>query len=1382
MSVSVKRLLVMALCSVVLSLVMAATGASHAQAGQAIGVLAVDSSADKLGPEATAAWQLAQKLGPASLVFVTGNGKFADAQGKPVALDAFPVIWFHQGDAVDPSGPIHGSASIQSLRKHVADGRGLMLSGAALAMVRTLGIEPVQPRRGSGGRGPFAAGLIPVETNHPVFEGLTSSSFIDEKRFPINDEGFPAFADFFGTGGPAGGMLLARATAGAENPLVEYALGKGRVIALGWRLPRYDHPANPHRANLERLTGNILAYLGQQKQWVEVVVKIQPRAVAAAPGVPAGQWRSLELAIRDLAETFKDRYPKGGEYLKRLEALKPAHDRLLAAGTLDKERLAQLDKLAEEFRRLRTEALLANPLVDFDRLLLVERGAGNLGLPANWESNSSLRTTGYDNRLCVLLPVHPEGKLTTLFEPPGDRFIGDVKLHWSADRMLFSMPGAGGRWQVHEMTADGKSLRELSLVRQPDVDNYDACYLPDGRILFTSTAPFVGVPCVYGSSHVTNLYIREHDGSIRQLTVDQEHNWCPAVLNNGRVLYLRWEYTDLPHSNSRRLFHMNPDGTSQMEYFGSNSYFVNSFFYAKPIPGHPTKVVGIATGHHGNARTGRMLIFDPARGRREADGVVQEIPGYGKKVEPIIRDNLADGVWPQFLHPYPVSEKHFLVSCKPSPEALWGIYLVDVFDNMLLLVEKPGYAMLEPVPLRKTPVPPVLPDRVDPRRKDALVYMNDVYTGGGLRGIPRGTVKSLRLVGYHFSYQGMGGLLGAIGMDGPWDIKRVVGTVPVEPDGSALFRIPAYTPIAVQPLDSEGKALQLMRSWFTAMPGEVLSCVGCHEQQNTGAVNRQTIAARRTPSEVTPWHGPVRGFSFPREVQPVLDRYCVGCHNGQKQADAPEIADLRGDRILADWNSDIAGHVSPAVGGKFSVAYAELHRFVRRPGIEDDIHMLAPMEYHADSTELVQLLRKGHYDVRLDPESWDRLVTWIDLNAPYHGTWTEIAGRRQVEPVAARARAMRKLFTGMEDDFEAIFPSGGWRLNEAKPQQTAGLGQRSALPQPPHAPLPQPPQAAAQQRLPSPVSGEGPGVRGRGAQNAKLLLDGRPAPAGKQPVPAELARRTIDLGGGVKLELVRIPAGQFVIGDPAGEPDQQPPTPVAIQKPFWIGRCEVTNAEFARFDPAHDSHVEPMHGYQFGIHGYPASGPRQPVVRVSWQKAIDFCRWLSRATGQRFDLPTEAQWEYACRAGTSTPFSYGTLETDFSAWANLGDLKLREFALDTYIQVRVIPNPNKYDDWVPKDERFNDAGFVSVDVGSYKPNPWGLHDVHGNVWEWTRSAYRPYPYRDDDGRNDPAADGPRVVRGGSWYDRPKRCTSSYRLPYRPYQGVFNVGFRVVMEE
>jgi formylglycine-generating enzyme required for sulfatase activity len=905
------------------------------------------------------------------------------------------------------------------------------------------------------------------------------------------------------------------------------------------------------------------------------------------------------------------------------------------------------------------------------------------------------------------------------------------------------MPGANGRWQVFEMQADGTGLRELPLIHEPDVDNYDACYLPDGRILFTSTAPFVGVPCVYGSSHVTNTYLLERDGSIRQLTVDQEHNWCPTVLNNGRVLYLRWEYADLPHSNSRILFQMNPDGTGQMEYYGSNSFFTNSFFYARPVPDHPTKVVGVATGHHGMARSGRLLILDPALGRREADGVVQEIPGWGKQVQPVIKDNLADGVWPQFLHPYPLSEKYFLVSAKPAPNSLWGIYLVDVFDNMLLLWEEPGYAMFEPLPLRKTPRPPVVADKVDRNSRSALVYLNDVYSGGGLRGIPRGTVKRLRLVGYHFSYRGMGGLLGAVGMDGPWDVKRVLGTVPVEADGSALFRVPAYTPIAVQPLDERGQSLQVMRSWFTAMPGEVLSCVGCHERQNTVTLNRQTIAARNPPAEITPWHGPARGFSFQREVQPVLDEYCVGCHDGRTLDDGRVLADLRGRKIIDDWSSQIAGHVDPGVGGKFSDSYVELHRLVRRPGIESNIRLLAPMEFHAETTELVQMLRGGHEGVELDGEAWDRLVTWIDLNAPYHGTWSEIVGESAVREVNRRAREMRQRFTGMDDGPEEI---------------------------------PEMPILDTEPILPAPA-----------AEAARPPLD-----CPNWPLPADEARRrqtaggnwrqTVDLGDGWELDLVRIPAGQFVMGDAHGLGNERPQAVVKIERPFWMGRFEVTNEQFALYDATHDSDVEPMHGYQFGIHGYPVNQPRQPVVRVSWNEAMAFCRRLSQRTGHRFNLPTEAQWEYACRAGTDGPFWYGDLDTDFSESANLGDARLREFALDTYVQVRLVPDPNRYDDWIPKDGRFNDGGFVSCEVGRYRPNPWGLCDMHGNVWEWTRTALQPYPYREDDGRNYLSAAGRRVVRGGSWYDRPQRCRSAFRLAYETYQPVFSVGFRVVLEE
>ena len=1025
-----------ALAAVVL---VAGTISSAAAAESAVGFLAAAAAPDKLGPQTQAAWELAVKLAAAKLVLVPSDGRFVDAQGQDVPLERFQVLWYHEGDT-SSSTAVHGARSFPMLRKFVTGGGRLFLSGAGLAVVHTMGIEPAAPRRGNGGQDAYFAQLIAVETTHPIFRGLSSGGALDGGPIPITDAGFPAYSDFAGSGGPTTGMLLARANCGDENPLVEYQLGPGRVIVLGWRLPHYSHAGNAHRANLERLTGNILSYLGDERQWQKIVVKPRPGMQPATPGVPEPQWKSLELAIDDLIATFGARYAKGAEYLQRLESLRKTQAQLLSAvaqasppaaksppvgsETSTVERLA---KLSEAFQQLRYDALLDNPLVKFDRLLVIERSTGNIGLPGNWESNSSLSTSGIDNRLCVLSPVRPDAPLTTLYQPPAGRFVGDVDLHFAADRLLFSMPGANGRWQVHELSLAARDAtaalappRELVLIREPDVDNYDACYLPDGRLLFTSTAPYIGVPCVYGGSHVTNLYLADPTGAIRQLTVDQEHNWCPTVLNNGRVLYLRWEYTDLPHAHSRRLFHMHPDGSGQMEYMSSNSYFPNSFFYAKAIPDHPTQVVGVATGHHGNVRSGRLLILDPAQGRAEAEGVVQEIPGHGKRVEPLVRDQLADGVWPQFLHPYPLSGKYFLVSAKLSPNSLWGVYLVDVFDNLLLLKESPGYALLEPIPLQPTRTPPSLTDRVDPQRTDAVVYLADVYRGDGLKGLPRGTVKRLRLFTYHFSYRGMGGLLGAIGMDGPWDIKRVLGTVPVEEDGSAVFRVPANTPISVQPLDAHGQALQLMRSWFTAMPGETLSCIGCHDKQNTGPPNQATLAARRAPSEIEPWQGPTRGFAFHREVQPVLDKHCVRCHDGQPRPDGSRLADLRGSQKITDWSSDIAGHVSPAVGGKFSVPYAELHRFVRRPGIESDIHLLAPMEFHAEATELVQLLRQGHYGVQLETADWERLITWIDLNAPYHGTWTEIVGAATVQPLAARKRELLKRYAKIDDDPEAI--------------------------------------------------------------------------------------------------------------------------------------------------------------------------------------------------------------------------------------------------------------------------------------------------------------------------------------------------------------------------
>ena len=224
-----------------------------------------------------------------------------------------------------------------------------------------------------------------------------------------------------------------------------------------------------------------------------------------------------------------------------------------------------------------------------------------------------------------------------------------------------------------------------------------------------------------------------------------------------------------------------------------------------------------------------------------------------------------------------------------------------------------------------------------------------------------------------------------------------------------------------------------------------------------------------------------------------------------------------------------------------------------------------------------------------------------------------------------------------------------------------------------------------------------------------------------------------------------------------------------------MSEIEITNEQFARFDQTHDSRFQDKGSWMFNEWdlGWPLNQPRQPVVRVSWKQAVAFCRWLSEQTGEHVTLPTEAQWEWACRAGTDSALSYGGLDTDFAEYANMADATMRDLAYDARDQ---LPP-----DIVPRDDRFNDGHLVTTETGSYRPNAWGLYDMHGNAWEWTRSTYAPYPYQANDGRNDMNDGSPKVVRGGSWYDRPYRCRSAFRLSYPAWQKVYNVGFRVVIE-
>ena len=968
-------------------------------------------------------------------------------------------------------------------------------------------------------------------------------------------------------------------------------------------------------------------------------------------GVVCNTAQSLRLAIEDLLATFGGRYPRGQEFLDRLAK---------AGGT---------NAPAAELAALSAEALLANPLLDFDELLLIRRDPRNLCLPQNWQGNCALPRGDVGNDIAILSPVRPDGSLKTLLAPAGRRFVGDIDLHFDGDRLLFSMPDEQERFQIWEIKTDGTGLRQVT-TSEPDVDNYDACYLPSGKIVYDSTAIMQGVPCVGGGNTVANLFLTDADGSARRrLCFDQDHDWCPTVMPDGRVMYSRWEYSDLPHYFSRLLFKMNPDGTGQSELTGSNSCWPNSTFYARPIPGSASKLVAIVSGHHGVPRMGELVLFDTARGQRENEGVIQRIPGRGRAVPARIGDGIVDASSPKFLHPFPLSEKYVLVSANLQDQ--WGIYLVDTFDNIVPIRTVADAAMLEPVPLRRVPRPPVIPDRTDARRKDADVYIGDVYAGEGMRGVPRGTVKALRVYSFGFAAPGMGGH-NEIGLDGPWDARRIFGTVPVQEDGSAAFVVPANTPLAVQPLDAEGKAVQLMRSWFTAMPGERVSCVGCHERQPDSPPVKRARAFTQPPAPIQPWYGPPRGFSFAREVQPVLDAYCIRCHNGD-----PALPDLR----------------ASGEGG-FSAAYQSLHRFVYRPGPESDYHILNPMEYHADTSELVQLLQQGHHGVRLDAQSWDRLITWIDFNVPYFGSWMEKVGPR---PVLKRRQELDAADAGLDADFETI-PAQEVKLDAAPPA-------------------------------------------------APDVEESAPAPCPGWPFTAgAVTNQTLDLGGGVSLDMSLIPAGEFVMRQAR----------VNVDASFWMARCEVNNQLFALFDPQHDSrYFNPM-GKDQANRGVPMNEPQQPVVRVSWQRAMEFCAWLSAKTGRRFTLPTESQWEWASRAGSAEAFWFGPVGADYGKFANLADATFGRFSGG-----QAPPN------WRPADTGVNDNALAPAATGTYQPNPWGLYDMHGNAAEWTLTPAE--------------AAGKRIVRGGSFYDRACRATASHRLAYPEWSGVHNVGFRVACE-
>jgi len=1334
--------------------VLLAASISLAQSGKTAGLL-LDQPAGRVPElESSFALEVASHLdGVTVKPFFTQDSD----EKLQVVSDLPDALWIHQGDEAEAVGPLYSPEWAEAIRKYaesatVEKPRVVLLTGGAVRVLQSAGFADVTAPPMTIMNDRYQVGFIPTDGGqNALWAGMTP----DRGVYWFTNAVYQAFQRCDVQVKDGTEILVAADVPGGPHlPLFLVKRGNCLFFVVPWYFSQlYDHAAAEFRANAETFFRNVLTWDFTPENLAALTTRIDPQIVkrdALQKNVA-----SLRAMMAGYKEKTSKAFPNEEEFLKKLDEFQNA---------------AEPDYTA--FDALKREIMLAHPDLNFDRVLFVKRRGSSLNLPQNYNSNcvlpktvpglslprnstsnSSLPKENFGNTICEL--NIRTGAQRTLYTPPRDFWVGDLELHFDADRVLFSMPSptlADSRWRIWELPlsepgADGASGAEnqtqaepklMETVEADDVDDYDACYLPDGGLCFCSTACFTGVPCINGSGHVCNLYRKAPDGKISQLTIEQDHDWNPVLLPNGRILYLRWEYSDLPHGFSRILMHANPDGTNQTEYYGSGSYYPNTMFYARPIPG-TSRFAAIVSGHHEIPRVGDLVIFDPSKGRKEAEGAVQRIPGAGKPVQPVRLDFPIASTWPKFSQPFPISDTLFLAACQLNASSPWSIYLVDVYDNLLEIArpepDEAGnvYTFQEPTPIRKTERPPVRPDRTNWDRSDCDVFIADIYYGQGLPNVPRGTVKALRLFTYEFAYQGMGAEPHSVGLDGPWDPKRVIGTVPVYPDGSASFRMPANTPVAFQALDAEGREIQLMRSWTTAMPGEQVSCTGCHEEQNSVVPTMPSpMASRKPPVDVTPAFSmvqpplagevatqspvgsgafeKVRGFSFQREIQPILEKHCTVCHDEDANGDDAS-------NVVKVQKSNVSFRNGPPVpafdstngyntSSRFSPSYYNLRRYVRTPTKESQMPVLKPYEFHVESTLLGQILRQGHFGVQLSADDWARLNTWIDLNCPYYGSWGEsrnYAIAPQVKHQFERRKALRLLYTaatGTDADDPDEFPTAPATGEAPKPPHKDFLVERT-----------------------QPIV-------------SALAIASAEAPVSPESV------ETLEIAPGVALRLVKIPG-----------------------KSWLIGQFEITNAQYSAFDPKHNSGVEYGDFIHFSPNeaGWLLSRKNQPVARISLAEAEAFCAWLSAKTGRKFSLPTAEEWRFAALAGKADgkDFWFGDLNVDYARFENLSDIQNQLINPRSW-KGRVESLPP----WRIADGNVNDRCRVSAMVGSYAPNPWGLYDVHGNVSEWTASK---------------TASGESIALGGSWYTPSRYSGVQSERHFSAGQETFDVGFRVKCE-
>lgn len=547
-------------------------------------------------------------------------------------------------------------------------------------------------------------------------------------------------------------------------------------------------------------------------------------------------------------------------------------------------------------------------------------------------------------------------------------------------------------FHIHAVNADGSDLRALT--DGPD-DDFDPCPLPDGGLAFMSTRrggfgrchnPWEPLPAY-------TLHRMNADGSgVRTLSWHETNEWHPSVMNDGRIVYSRWDYVDRSAANFHGLWTTNPDGSNPAILFGNYTMRINACFQPHAIP-NSDKILFVAGAHHADVG-GSLVVVDPKRLALEP-GTGEDSFSSVTALTPEVTYPEANG-WPKsyFHGPWPLSENYFLVgfsfdtlpgmSSGEKRDTRAGLYYFDRFGNLELLYRDAEASCMYPIPLAPRPVPPPLPGLQGEELQDEGEFvLTDVQQS--FLPLPAGRpVKQLRIYQVlpkthtHVANQPR------LGYANAESARMLLGTVSVEEDGSAYFRAPARKPLYFQAVDGDGRAVQTMRSVVYLQPGQQRGCVGCHERPGTVAANRTLAALRRPASAITPGPQGTRPLSFPLLVQPVLDRHCVRCHDGQGGPGKSPLA-LTGQ--LQDGFTRSYLNLKPFVrwnewGG------ASLNQTVTRPGRSG-----------ADQSPLTQVLADATHasQTALPDADRRRLYLWLDANAPFYGTYTELERLAQLQ-------------------------------------------------------------------------------------------------------------------------------------------------------------------------------------------------------------------------------------------------------------------------------------------------------------------------------------------------------------------------------------------------